>query len=159
MIGLILAILVFNIIAYATNKRLTLNQIVHIWSFTIAFQVIFDILIEFKYHAYWYFEKEVDWRGLLPHTLLIPPVNMMFLNWYPFKTSIKKQVFYVVFWVIGILGYEMVALLPSPWGYFHYGWWRMWHAAILDPILLCILLGYYKWICKLEAKANKGLYD
>jgi hypothetical protein len=109
--------------------------------------------VEFKYNAYWYFDKEVDWRGLLPHTLLIPPVNMMFLNWYPFKTSIKKQVFYILFWVIGILVYEMVALLPSPWGYFHYGWWRLWHAAILDPILLCILLGYYKWICTLEAKA------
>jgi hypothetical protein len=51
---------------------------------------------------------------------------------------------------MAILVYEIISLLPEPWGYFHYGWWKLWHAAILDPILLLILLGFYKWICKLE---------
>lgn len=153
MIGLIIAIILFNLIAFKTNKRLTANQIVHIWAFTIAFQVSFDCLIEFKYHAYWYFDKQVDWRGLLPHTVLIPPVNMMFLNWFPYKSKITKQVIFIGLFVIAILTYEAIALLPEPWGYFYYGWWRLWHAAFLDPILLLILLGYYKWICALERKA------
>ena len=40
MIGLILSILVFNVLAFKMNKRLTANQIVHIGMFTIAAQHI-----------------------------------------------------------------------------------------------------------------------
>src|SRR6478752_6613812 len=35
MIGLIVVIIIFNFIAIKTNKRLNLNQIIHIWVFTI----------------------------------------------------------------------------------------------------------------------------
>lgn len=152
MIGLLIAIILFNLIAFKTNKRLTVNQIVHIWTFTIAFQFLFDTIVEFKYHAYWYFDKGVNWSGILPHTVLIPPVNMMFLNWYPFKSKVIKQSFYIIFWTIGILTYEAITLLPHPWGYFHYGWWNLSYAAALDPILFLTLLGFYKWIGKLEQK-------
>lgn len=153
MIGLLIAIIAFNYLAFKTNKTLTGNQIVHIWVFTIAFQTLFDVLIEFKYHGYWYFDREIDWAGLLPHLLLVPPVNMIFLNWYPYKTNFIKKMVYIIFFVISILIYEIITLLPEPWGYFHYGWWKLWHAAVLDPFLLLILLGYYKWICKLEKRA------
>jgi hypothetical protein len=150
MIGLLIAIFSFNYLAFKSNKILTANQIVHIWSFTIALQVLFDLFIEFKYHGYWYFSKGIDWAGLLPHMFLVPAVNMIFLNWHPHRSKVIKQIFYIILFVIVILIYEAIALLPAPWGFFHYGWWKMWHAAILDPILLLILLGYYKWICKLE---------
>jgi hypothetical protein len=150
MIGLLLAITIFNFIAFRSNKRLTANQIVHIWLFTIAFQTLFDILVEIKFKGYWYFSKDIDWGGFLAHIALVPPVNMMFLNWYPFKTSIKKQAVYLFSWVVVTLLYELAALLPEPWGYFHYGWWRIWHAALINPILFLILLMYYKWVCKLE---------
>lgn len=152
MIGLILSIIVFNFIAFKKCKRLSINQIIHIWTFTVAFQQTFDILVEFKYQGYWYFSKDIDWQGLLPHTILIPPVNMMFLNWYPLKSKLSKQFTYLVIWVIFILIYESATLLPEPWGYFHYGWWKLWHAAILDPILLLILLLFYKMIIKAEEK-------
>ncbi|MDQ0973738.1 hypothetical protein QFZ31_003616 [Neobacillus niacini] len=153
MIGLLIALAVFNYLGFKTNKLLNGNQILHIWLFTIALQVLFDVFIEFKYHAYWYFDKELDWRGIIPHVFLIPPVNMFFLNWFPFKKGWMKQAIYLTVFVVAILIYEVITLLPEPWGYFHYGWWKLWHAAILDPILLLILLGFYKWICKLEKKA------
>jgi hypothetical protein len=150
MLGLIIAIILFNFIAFKTNKRLTANQIVHLWLFTIAFQSNFDVYIDLKYHGYWYFTDGADWTGILVHTVLIPPVNMMFLNWYPFKRNYIRQVWYFIFWLIAILLYEMLTLLPEPWGYFYYGWWNLWHSAILNPVLLLILLGYYKAVCKLE---------
>jgi hypothetical protein len=152
MIGLMIAIILFNFIAFKTNKRLTTNQIVHIWTFTIAFQYSFDIIVEFKYHGYWYFSKGIDWIGVVAHTILIPPVNMMYLNWFPFYKRFSKKFMYIFLWVIGILIYETITLLPEPWGYFHYGWWKLRYAAIVDPILLLILLGYYKWIRTLENK-------
>ncbi len=150
MIGLLIAIGTFNLLAFSTNKRLTGNQILHIWLFTISSQLLFDLFVEFKYHAYWYFDKEIEWSGILPHCILIPPVNMIFLNWYPYKKAWFKQLCYLISFVIAILVYEVITLLPEPWGFFHYGWWKLWHAAILDPILLLILLGFYKWICNLE---------
>jgi hypothetical protein len=150
MIGLIIAIVVFNLIAFTTNKRLTTNQIVHIWTFTAIFQGTFDSFVDFKFHGYWYFTKDIDWRGVPAHLALLPPVNMMFLNRYPFKSPFRVQIFYFIYWVIGIAIYELITLLPEPWGYFHYGWWSLWHSVLINPILLLILLGYYKWIVKIE---------
>lgn len=157
MIGLLLAIAIFNFVAFKTNKILTANQIVHIWMFTIAFQLNFDVFIEYKYHGYWYFGKEVDWSGTLPHLFLIPPVNMIFLNKFPYRTKKRKQIFFICLFVLFLLLYDVITLLPEPWGYFHYGWWKLWHAAIIDPILLLILLGYYKWIVRLERKAVRKI--
>ena len=150
MIGLFISVILFNIIAFKTNK-LNKNQIIHIWFFTIAFQVCFDIILDFKFKGYWYFKKdEIEWLGLLPHTFLVPPVNIIFLQWYPFSKGVLKRLSYIVIWVIAFLLYEFFTLLPEPWGYFHYGWWSIWHSAIMDPILLFILLKYYKYICKVE---------
>jgi hypothetical protein len=153
MIGLIISIILFNIIAFKTNKNLITNQIIHIWLFTVVFQQTFDIFVDFKFDGYWYFTKDIDWEGLPAHLVLLQPVNMMFLNWYPFKSSITQKVRYVFFWVIGILLYEVITLLPEPWGYFSYGWWKFYYSVVSNPILFLILLVYYKWICKLEKKS------
>lgn len=152
MFGLIIAIIVFNIIAFKTKKSLTANQIIHIWLFTISLQPIFDTIVDFKYHGYWYFTKDIDWEGFLAHIALLPPINMMFLNWYPIKSKITQKIRYVIFWVI--LLYEVITLLPQPWGYFHYGWWKFQYSIIANPILFLILLSYHKWICNLERKSN-----
>ncbi|WP_223701186.1 hypothetical protein [Sutcliffiella deserti] len=150
MIGLILAIILFNIIAFKMEKNLNRNQMLHIWLFTIAFQQTHDIVVEFKYGAYWYLTQDVDWVGLLAHTVLIPPVNVIFLNYFPFKKGFFKQSLYIGSWTLGILLYELLALLPEPWGYFNYGWWKLQYSAIVDPILLLILVGFFKCIRKLE---------
>lgn len=155
MIGLIISIIVFNIIAFKTNKKLTKNQIIHIWAITIAFQHVFDTALNFKYHAYWYFSNQIDWQGLLAYLFLIPPVNMIFLNWYPFGFNILKRIRYFIYWLIFILCYEALTTLPEPWGFYTMGWWTLWHSAIVDPILLFILLKYYNWVCSAEKELLK----
>lgn len=152
MIGLIFAIIVFNFIAFKTNKNLTTNQTIHIWLFTITLQQTFDIFVDLKYHGYWYFTKDADFEGLLPHLVLLPPVNMMFLNWYPIEGKFTRKLYYLTFWIIAIILYEILSLLPEPWGYFHYGWWKLWYSLIANPILFLMLLGYHKWICRIEKK-------
>ncbi|GGE43567.1 hypothetical protein GCM10011391_22900 [Pullulanibacillus camelliae] len=151
MLGLFVAIIVFNLLAFKLVKHITLNEMIHIWTFTIAFQVCFDVIIELKLKGYWYFYKnKVEYIGLLPHMILVPPINVLFLNWYPFNKKLSKRMIYLGGWVIIILLYEMMTLLPRPWGYFHYGWWNFWYSIIIDPILLFILLKFYKWISALE---------
>jgi len=154
MIGLMISIVLFNLVAFTVNKRLTKNQIVHISMFTIAFQVLTDLIIGKKYDGYWYFEKGVEWRDLLALYIVIPPVNIMFLNFYPFDQRLYKHLLYILFWTIAITLYEAVILLPEPWGYFNQGWWHLWYSALLYPFLLIIVLLYYKWILKLEKSAN-----
>ncbi|MEH7419459.1 hypothetical protein V7266_29965 [Neobacillus drentensis] len=146
--------ILFNLIALKIKKRLSLNQMYHIWAFTIAFQTVFDVYIDFKYHAYWYFSKGVDWNSFIALIFLVPPVNVVFLNFYPFRKSVRKKIVYFAGWEIVLLLYETVTLLPEPWGYFHYGWWTLWHSLMINPILLFILLGYYKWIVKLEKRSQ-----
>lgn len=148
MFGLLASIFIFNIIAFKTNKTLTTKQIAHLWMFTIAYQMTFDLYVDIKYHGYWYFTKDIDWEAFLAHKVLVPPVNLMFLNWYPFKRMLWEQVRYLVFWEICLLAYELLTLLPQPIGYFHYGWWNIWYSALINPILLITLLTYYKKFIK-----------
>ncbi|MFA9556387.1 hypothetical protein ACERII_03630 [Evansella sp. AB-rgal1] len=148
--GFILAAILFNVIAFTTSKRLTKNQIVHIWMFTIVAQMLFDGYIDHKYQAYWYFDIEISWYDFLPVTILVPPVNMIFLNWFPFGSTLLRKFVYFLGWWVAIVIYEVIALLPAPWGYFHYGWWNLWYSIIMDPFLLLLILGYYKWIRKIE---------
>ncbi|GAA0428827.1 hypothetical protein GCM10008983_01460 [Lentibacillus halophilus] len=150
MIGLMIAILLFNLVAFTTNKRLTKNQIVHIWIFTMALQLLVDLFIDGKYHGYWYFSKAIDWTSIPALTVLIPPVNMIFLNWYPFERSFYKRILYILCWVVVITFYEAITLLPEPWGYFNHGWWHLWYSALVNPFLLVTVLRYYKWICTIE---------
>lgn len=148
MLGLVVAIVLFNLMAFKMNKSLSAKQIAHIWVFTIAFQINFDIFIDVKYQGYWYFSRAVDWAALPAHTVLIPPVNIIFLNWYPYHYPLWKQIRYILCWDIALLLYELLTLVPAPWGYFHYGWWNLSYSAAINPILLTILLLYYKKFIK-----------
>jgi len=146
MIILCISIIIFNVIAFSANKHLTKSQIVQMWTFTIAFQSLVDMFVGVKYKGYWYFSRDIDLLYLLPITVLIPPINMLFINWYPFKASLTKKTLYFIYWLIFMLSYELLILLPAPWGYFNYGWWNLLYSAIVYPLLLFLVLKFYKWI-------------
>ncbi|MCM3569231.1 hypothetical protein [Neobacillus mesonae] len=146
MVLFISSIILFNSITFKMKKHLTKNQVVHIWTFTMVLLSFFDVYIDQIYEGYWYFEKGIDWKNLCAYSLLIPPVNVMILNWYPWL----KKLCYLALWILFIIVYENLALLPETWGYFHYGWWKFRLSLILDPILLATLLTYFRWIRKIE---------
>ena len=150
MVLLLVSVLLFNAVAYKINKKLTKNQVVHIWVFTIILVTWADIYIDDKTSGYWYFDPGIDWGNFVVYTLLIPPVNIIFLNGYPFKASWFIKLSYIILWMILITIYELIALLPEPWGFFHYGWWHLSYSIVCDPVLLMILLSYYKWIRHIE---------
>lgn len=152
MIILYSSVVVLNSLAYKLVKKLSANSALHIWVFTCAFQLFFDIFIDVKYHGYWYGTQGIDWNVFPAYCALIPPVNLLFLNFFPFGRSLLRRIVYIAAWEVGLLGYELLALQPDPWGYFHYGWWSIWHSAVINPFLLLILTGYYKWILRLEAR-------
>lgn len=150
MIGLLIAVALFNTVAFLTNHKLTKSQIVQIWTFTIASQLLTDAYIGKKYHGYWYFSGQIEWKAIFIETVLIPPVNIIFLNGYPFARPLMKRLLYVFYWTIAITLYECIALLPEPWGYFHHGWWKTYYSFLVNPFLLFIVLMFYRWIKKME---------
>ncbi|MFC8575619.1 hypothetical protein ACFUCO_19860 [Heyndrickxia sporothermodurans] len=102
-----------------------------------------DLFVDVKYQGYWYFDKEIGWTSIPSIALIVPPVNLIFLNWYPNQSRLFKRIIYFICWYVFILIYEKLALLPEPWGYFHYGWWNLGISAIVDPFLLLILIIFY----------------
>jgi len=159
MILLYASVIFFNILAFITVKRFSKNLIVHIWSFTCAFQMIFDVFVDIKYHGYWYVTLGVDWAAFPAYTVLIPPVNLMFLNWFPFRKSLLAKLVYIGVWEVMLLFYEYCATLPEPWGFFHYGWWNLWISGFVNPLLLLTLVVYYKFILRLEENLKLSMTE
>jgi len=150
MAGLIIAIILFNTAAFLTVKQLTKSQMLHMWVFTIVFQLLVDLYLGHKYQGYWYFNYGVEWSDLPVLTLLGPPTILLFLNRFPFHTSFLKRLSYIILWSLLLVIYEAIALIPEPWGYFHYGWWKLGYSALSYPVTLLIVLSYYKWGCHME---------
>ncbi|MFC4812866.1 hypothetical protein [Paenibacillus sp. GCM10023250] len=145
MILLIVSIILFNWTAFRLNRIRARNQAAHVWMFTMAFQLLFDLIIDFKLKGYWYFEKyTVDWAAFLAWTLLIPPLNLLFLGYFPTGRRLSVKAGYLAAWSAAILAYELLTMLPEPWGYFHYGWWNIGYSAVADPLLFLVLLFYYR---------------
>ncbi|MBV7504383.1 hypothetical protein KW850_03780 [Bacillus sp. sid0103] len=153
MVGIIVSVIIINVILLKVRKRLSKSEMLQVWLFSSMFQLLFDVFVSLKYQGYWYFNKGVDWESLPVYLCLVPPVNIIFLNVYPLKSSFTKQFLFFLAWNVIIVIYEVLTLLPEPWGYFHYGWWRLYHSVMINPFLLLILLGYYKLICRLEQEA------
>ena len=159
MVGLIIAIIVLNVIAYRKVKRIAKSKIIHICVFTILFHVSVDLFLSVKYGAYWYFDKEIQWTDIPAVALLSPPAALLFLNGYPSQTSRLKRVLYILLWSLIITAFEALTLLPEPWGFFHHDWWKLKYSALVYPVLCCIVLLYYKWIRRIDEKENKKRFD
>jgi hypothetical protein len=153
------SVLVFNAFAFWKVKKFSWNMILHIWIFTCAFQNLFDVFIDIKYQGYWYMTKGIDWLAFPAYTMLIPPVNLLFIHWFPFHQSLVRRMVYIAVWEVCLLLYEYLATFPEPFGYFHYGWWTLWHSAFINPLLLLALLGYFKLASNLEFKLKHDLPD
>ena len=159
MLGLIVAIIAFNGIAFMRVKRLAKSHIVHICTFTILIHVSVDLLLSVKYGAYWYFDREIQWLDVPAVALLSPSAALLFLNGYPSQASRLKRMLYILLWSLIITVYEALTLLPEPWGFFHHGWWKLKYSALVYPVLFCLILLYYKWIRQIEEKENNKRFD
>ena len=82
MLGLIIAVILFNSVAFITNKRLTKNQIVHTMD-------IYNNITDWLLICIWVLNimvigiliKALNGSDLPAFTLLGAPIIMLFLNW------------------------------------------------------------------------------
>ncbi|WP_375709388.1 CBO0543 family protein [Niallia sp. NCCP-28] len=137
MILLFVSIAIFIAIIFIMPKRLTMIEYYATSLSSIILQLLTDLYLEFKYHLYGYFSSQIDWISLLIFFFIYPPVNIIFLNFYPYKSKILKKSLFLSFWVIFSVSYEWVAVKTE---FFYYSGWKLWYSAIIYPVLFIILL-------------------
>jgi hypothetical protein len=152
MLFLIFTVILFTIITILMPKRLTGIEMVATCLFAMYFQIIVDVYLDLKFDLYGYFKKGPDWDSVLYLFGIYPAVNLVFLNFFPYKKSFRKKSFYILGWVLFSILYEKLLLWS---GTFYYNGWKTWYSAILYPGIFLTLVIFHKYILFLLKQQQK----
>ncbi|WP_424923011.1 CBO0543 family protein [Alicyclobacillus sacchari] len=129
-----------------------------IWSvslFSLVTECLSDMILDLKLNLFGYFSPGYQWSGFLP-IFLYPPINAVFLNYYPYKARKWYRLLYIVGWIAFCLGYEIAALKSK---FFYYHHWKLWYSAMCYPVLLLMVLCNFKftqWLQRRDRSAHGG---
>ncbi|MFT4416662.1 CBO0543 family protein [Fredinandcohnia humi] len=141
MLFLIISVIVFITIALFVPKKLPKSELYAIALFSILLGFFSDITLDLKYHLYGYFNPGVQFSGFLPILFLFPSSGVLFMNFYPFRKSLGKQLLYLFGWTVFCLIFEYLSILS---GYFYHNGWNYWLSAVTYPFLLLLHLLHLK---------------
>ncbi|WP_343076312.1 CBO0543 family protein [Pullulanibacillus sp. KACC 23026] len=111
-----------------------------------------NIIFDFKYDLYGYFNKGVDLGGFIYVLGIFPAVNIVFLNLFPFKRSLASKVTYLFCWSVLAVIFELLYLRTKT---FYYNGWKISYSMVAYPILYIILVCFYKYAHYLLKKSSK----
>lgn len=143
--------IIFSIIVIFMPKKLTLIEYYTTTAVSIIIQLITDYILECIYNLYGYFVPGADWKTLLIIFFLYPPMNLIFLNFYPVFSNIFKKFFYVLSFSAFATVYEWLALKAHV---FYYDNWKLWYSAVLYPAIFVILILSLKLVQKIISLSN-----
>ncbi|MDQ0201856.1 CBO0543 family protein [Neobacillus ginsengisoli] len=143
MVFLILSVIIFNLIAIFIPKRISGIEILTTTLFSSFLELIANILWDLKYDLYGYFNKGVDFKGFIFVFGIYPAINIVFLNFFPFKKNMIRKVIYISCWSLFANIYELLFLWSKT---FYYNGWKFWYSIIIYPILYIILIGFYQYV-------------
>ncbi|CAI9394993.1 CBO0543 family protein [Niallia sp. HCP3S3_B10] len=106
MFFLILMVILFNTIAYFIPKRLTAIELLTTTLFATFLQLVTDTFLDLKYDLYGYFRIGVDWESLIYIGGIYPAINVIFLNYFPYKSGLHKKIVYIFTWGVIAMVYE-----------------------------------------------------
>lgn len=133
---LLFLIISFNLAAYYMPKRMSKIEMYTTSLFALYFQAIADVYLDLKYHYYWQFHYGIDFISMLFMLGVYPAANIIILNFFPYKDTVNKKIFYIACWSVILLALEWGATLA---GWFHHREWKLWHSALSYPIIIVIL--------------------
>ncbi|WP_010098645.1 CBO0543 family protein [Ornithinibacillus scapharcae] len=136
MVFALISAFLFTAIAYLIRKRITYVEMYTTSLFSIVFQLIVDMILEFKYNYYGYFEYGVDYLTFIVIFLIYPPLNIIYLNYFPLENSHWKKLLYIILWCAFSIGYEYLSVR---YGFFYYENWKLWYSAIIYPFVYLII--------------------
>lgn len=149
MLFLIFSVIVFNLIALLIPKRISGIEILTTTLFSLYLETMTNVFLDLKYDLYGYFTKGVNWESLLFVICIYAPINIVFLNYFPYKMQLLSKAIYILGWSVFAYIYELLFLWS---GTFYYNGWKFWYSIIIYPILYLILVGFHKYVRNLLRK-------
>ncbi|WP_052345876.1 CBO0543 family protein [Paucisalibacillus sp. EB02] len=149
MVFALISAFIFMVVAYLIPKRLSYVEMYTAILFSCVFQLIVDILLEFKYGLYGYFDKGVDYRTFVFIFMVYPPLTIIFLNYFPIGKGSVILSMYFLGWVIFAIVYEFFAVQA---GAFYYENWKLWYSAVIYPFVYLLISLNFLFIRKLIAQ-------
>ncbi|WEG10980.1 hypothetical protein PU629_12415 [Pullulanibacillus sp. KACC 23026] len=114
------------------------------------FQLLTDVFLHIELNWYGYFNPvpRSEWQTLwlVPIYFSIDPI---FLNFYPYKKGMKRQILYMIGWSLFSTAYEWLA---SQLGIFYHNKWKLYDSAIAYPFLFLLLRLQLWLVMKLSEK-------
>ena len=107
-------------------KRISWLDIWSIVLLSLVVETFSDMILDLKLNLFGYIAPGDQWSGYLP-IFLYPPVNAIFVNYYPFQKSKFHKAIYFLGWTAFCLVYEVAALKS---GFFYYVKWKLWYSAL-----------------------------
>lgn len=151
MLILILIVIVFNVTAFLIPKRLTAIEMLTTTLFAMFLQLITDNYLSLKYHLYGYFNKGADWGSVIYFFGIYPAINIIFLNFFPYKKGFKKKVLYLFIWGVIAMVYETIFIWS---GTFYLNGWKQSYSLVAYPVLYVILILFHKFTMKIIEKSR-----
>lgn len=129
------------LVAYQVPKRLSKIELYTTSLFALVFGINVDMIFNFKYHLYGYFDKGFQWHGFLGEFLYFIPVSILFLNYYPFKGTNQTKLFYILAWTAGS---SIIEFFVERTHFFNYTGWKLWYSICLYPFVFLILVTHLR---------------
>ncbi|TVY11368.1 CBO0543 family protein [Paenibacillus cremeus] len=155
MLLMLTTVIVFNLIVLFMQKRISKIEMYATALFALCFAIITDVVLDIKFHLYEYFEEGVQLKFLIGAIGIYPSTNIIFLNYFPYKKSIKAKTIFILACSLFATGYEWIADEYS--NFFTHKGWKLWHSAITYPFLFVILLVNYRFVRYLLKASVHGI--
>lgn len=143
---LVISSLIFSVITILVPKRLSKIEIYASVFSALYFQLLVDVYLHIKLRWYYYLREDViEWSTMFVIPIFVG-VNVLFLNYFPFNSTRKKQALYITFCVMLSIVYEFLA---NQFTMLHYNEWKLWYSALCYFFLFPLLVINLKWIKRL----------
>jgi hypothetical protein len=149
---LIISLVVFNLMAILIPKQLSKIEIYASIMFGVVFELVVNIILGLTLKMYSYFEKGVQPYDFLVIFGIFPAFNVIVLNYFPFKKSVRTKSFYIVGWSAFLVLYEWASVKL---GFFNHYTWKLWYSALCYPVILTILAWNLTLVKKLVKSSHQ----
>ncbi|WP_026905810.1 CBO0543 family protein [Paucisalibacillus globulus] len=146
MVFALLSAFIFIVIAYMIHKNISYVEMYLTILFSTVLQLIVDIVLEFNYELYGYFDKGVDYETFIYIFMIYPPLTILFINYLPIEREIILKTMYILAWTIFSIGYEYLCIRN---GTLYYENWKLWYSAIIYPFIYLLIILNFLFIRKL----------
>lgn len=151
-IFLAVSILVFNITAIQSRKRLPITTIYATTCFALCVQQYFDSYATFRFRAWGFFTVgKADFPSLLVKWGIYPAVSVLIVNWYPYHSSRWKKFSYIMGWSVFSTVFEWAAIRLDILWHIH---WNLFYSFLMYPVIYYVFLilhvRFYKWLKQRE---------